>query len=290
MSVTRGKPSGWVLVALVMGVGAIAVAVLYALAVEPNWIQVTEVEIGLNDLPRSFDGYRVALMGDFHVGGPWPGALWRVRQAVKKVNRAAPDLVLLAGDFLYRSTQKFDECVKEIQKLHPPDRVLAVLGNHDYWVDAERVRSGLQSNSIELLTDGGGSRTIERNGVRLWFVGIDDLWTCQPNLEEVFRDVPLGEAVIALSHNPDVAPLVPNGAVGLVLAAHTQGGQVWLPGIGAPEVPSRFGERYRCGLVREGGLQVYVTRGVGMIYPPVRFLCRPEVTIITLRAKKAGAR
>ena len=85
-----------------------------------------------------------------------------------------------------------------------------------------------------------------------------------------------------LSHNPDFVETIRDRRVGLVLSGHTHGGQIVLPGYGAPIVPSRYGQKYLYGLVQGPCCQVFVTRGVGTVTPPVRFLCRPEVVLITL--------
>jgi hypothetical protein len=93
-----------------------------------------------------------------------------------------------------------------------------------------------------------------------------------------------GETTLLLSHNPDVAPALAGKPIDLLIAAHTHGGQVWLPVVGAPFVPSSYRSRYRTGLLREGPLCIYVNRGLGVITPPLRFLCRPEVSILVLRS------
>ena len=88
--------------------------------------------------------------------------------------------------------------------------------------------------------------------------------------------------MILLSHNPDFAETMRDRRVGLVLSGHTHGGQIVVPGWGAPIVPSLYGQKYLHGLVQGPASQVFITRGVGTISPPVRFLCRPEIVLITL--------
>ena len=85
-----------------------------------------------------------------------------------------------------------------------------------------------------------------------------------------------------LSHNPDSAETIRDRRVGLILSGHTHGGQVVMPGFGAPIVPSRYGQKYLHGLVQGPSCQVLITRGVGTVGPPVRFHCRPEIVQITL--------
>ena len=123
---------------------------------------------------------------------------------------------------------------------------------------------------------------LERGRERLRIYGIGDLWTDRQDLASALGDATDRDAVILLSHNPDFAEEIKDPRVGLVLSGHTHGGQIVLPAIGAPIVPSRYGQKYLYGLVKGPSCQVFVTRGVGTSTPPVRFLCRPEVVLITL--------
>jgi len=254
---------------------------VYATLVEPMWIRVELVTVTLANLPEEFDGYQIALLSDFHVSRLCPGSLWRVHRAVQKANRESPDLVLLAGDFSYHSTRLLPECFAALRKLKSVDGVLAVTGNHDHWDGVAAVRRHLGDSHIPELEN--KHVAIERQGSRIWLAGVGDLWTDTAAVARAIEGIPKGETIILLSHNPDVAPRLRGLPVDLLLAGHTHGGQVWLPIVGAPRVPSAYGNRYRAGYVREGSLQVYVTRGIGLIYPPVRFLCPPEATVLTLR-------
>ena len=117
---------------------------------------------------------------------------------------------------------------------------------------------------------------------RLRICGVGDLWTDRQDLKTALGDATPGDAVLLLSHNPDFVETIRDRRVGLVLSGHTHGGQIVLPGYGAPVVPSRYGQKYLYGLVQGPCCQVFVTRGVGTVTPPVRFLCRPEIVLITL--------
>ncbi len=123
---------------------------------------------------------------------------------------------------------------------------------------------------------------LERNGGRLRICGVGDLWTDHQDMSAALGDATESDATIVLSHNPDFVESVRDPRAGLVLSGHTHGGQVVVPGFGAPIVPSRYGQKYLHGLVQGPRCRVFVTRGVGTISPPVRFLCRPEVDLITL--------
>ena len=117
---------------------------------------------------------------------------------------------------------------------------------------------------------------------RLRICGVGDLWTDRQNLPAALGDATERDAVILLSHNPDFAETLEDRRVGLILSGHTHGGQVVLPGFGAPIVPSRYGQKYLHGLVQGPRSQVFISRGVGTVTPPIRFFCRPEIVLITL--------
>ena len=110
-----------------------------------------------------------------------------------------------------------------------------------------------------------------------------DLWTDRPDVAAAIGpEATDRDAVLLISHNPDVAEYCDDPRVGLMLSGHTHGGQVVVPGFGAPIVPTAFGPKYVQGLVRAPHCQVYIGRGTGTVSPPVRFCCRPEVVWLTL--------
>jgi predicted MPP superfamily phosphohydrolase len=116
----------------------------------------------------------------------------------------------------------------------------------------------------------------------VWLVGLADLWTRPQHIDEVIAQVPEGEPIIALTHNPDIFPQVPS-RVNLVLAGHTHGGQVRFPLIGSVVESSRYGERFEKGHVVENGHDLYVTSGIGTSIVPVRFGVPPEIVLLELK-------
>jgi predicted MPP superfamily phosphohydrolase len=115
----------------------------------------------------------------------------------------------------------------------------------------------------------------------VWVAGVGDLWTRDVDFGSALRAVPEGEPVVLLTHNPDVFPGVP-ARVALTLAGHTHGGQVALPLVGRPIVPSKYGQRYAYGLVIEEGRALFVSPGIGTSIIPVRFRVPPEISMVTL--------
>ena len=114
-------------------------------------------------------------------------------------------------------------------------------------------------------------------------LGVDDYCenSCSPR--KAYEGLEKEITKILLSHNPDInESILPDFDVDLILSGHTHGGQVVIPGIGMPFMPSAHGQKYREGLVQDGRRQTYITRGVGHLFAPLRYNCPPEVTLITL--------
>jgi predicted MPP superfamily phosphohydrolase len=121
------------------------------------------------------------------------------------------------------------------------------------------------------------------SGESLWLAGVDDLWRGRPNLPSALAGIPQRSAVILQCHNPDFMEEVPDARVGLALCGHTHGGQIYLPALGSPWIPSKYGEKYRHGLVQGPKSQVFVSRGLGEAGVPLRMNSLPEINLITLR-------
>jgi predicted MPP superfamily phosphohydrolase len=245
---------------------------------EARWCRVARRTIALPNLPPPFRGTTVALLADVHHGPFVP--LGYIRHVVELTNALRPDLILLAGDYVHHSADYITPGIAELGKLAAPMGRFAVRGNHDNRDFTAITRAALAEAKLSDLNNTGV--WLERRGARLRVCGVGDFWTDSQDLPAALGDATLDDAVLLLSHNPDFVETIRDPRVGLVLSGHTHGGQIIVPGFGAPIVPSRYGQKYLHGLVQGPSAQVFVTRGVGTISPPVRFLCRPEVVIITL--------
>jgi uncharacterized protein len=230
---------------------------------------------------------RLAVIADLHVGAPFNG-LGKLHEVVKRTNAAQPDMVCLLGDFMVMDVigRRFippEKLTIELAGLHAPAGVFAVLGNHDNWFDHDRVRRALERAAVRVVED--TALLIDTPAGPVWVAGVSDVWTGQPNVRTALANIGQDSApVLLLTHNPDIFPEVPN-RVSLTLAGHTHGGQVRLPFIGRPIVPSRYGQRYAAGHVVEGGRHLYVTTGIGMSSLPVRFGVPPTVIVLTLTSR-----
>jgi uncharacterized protein len=201
-------------------------------------------------------------------------------------NALQPDIVALVGNFVHRHDYYIAPAIEELGKLKGAIGRFAVRGNHDNqnYHSLHNFRplscAALADAMLPDLKNCGV--WIERGGNRLRICGVGDLWTDYQDLDKALGGATERDAVLLLSHNPDFVETICGRRVGLVLSGHTHGGQIVLPGYGAPIVPSRYGQKYLYGLVQGPACPVFVTRGVGTVTPPVRFLCRPEVVLITL--------
>ena len=158
--------------------------------------------------------------------------------------------------------------------------LFAVLGNHDMWTKPSVITNALEYQGIQLMRNSGV--TITQGGQELHLAGSDDAWSVYPDLKVTLADKPADAPAVLLMHEPDLADAVAlDGRVALQLSGHSHGGQVRIPGIG-PLVLPYLGEKYHYGLYQINQMWLYTTRGIGVIQPPVRFNCRPEVTEVTL--------
>jgi len=246
---------------------------------EPRSLRVSSYALSPPDWPERLHGLTIALLSDLHVGSPYYG-VDKLEEVVRLVNEARPDLVLLAGDYVIQGVRggRFvspETLAPVLGRLRAPEGVFAVLGNHDHWLDAERVRLALEGAGISVLDD----ESVRLD--RFWVVGIGDLWEGQPDVSRALDTVDDDAPVIAFTHNPDVFPDIP-ARVTLTLAGHTHGGQVRLPLLGTPIVPSLYGERFVKGHVVEDGRHLFVTSGLGSSIVPARFRVPPEVALLRL--------
>ncbi|OWK36243.1 metallophosphoesterase [Fimbriiglobus ruber] len=245
---------------------------------ESNDLRVDRQTISIPRLPAAFRGLTVAFLTDIH-HGPYISKEY-VSGVVRTTRLLNPDLVLLGGDYSHRDVKYIAPCFEILSHLTAPFGVYGVLGNHDYKDGLQETREGFRSANIEELTNRGVWLT--RGGERFRLAGVDDLWMGDPQLAPALGDARPTDACLLLSHNPDFVETITDRRVGLVLSGHTHGGQVVLPGAGAPIVPSRYGAKYAHGLVEAPATKVYVSSGIGVSVLPVRANCRPEITLITL--------
>jgi len=235
-------------------------------------------EFRVAGLDPAHDGLRVAQLSDLHVGERTP--VERIRAAVEAANRFDPDLVVLTGDYLTRTRAGVGLMREQLGGLSAP--TVAVLGNHDHWVDPGGATAALEGHGYAVLRN--QHTVLSLRGAPFAVVGIDDLLTRHADPARALAGVRAGSR-LALAHGPRTADLLRDaGQPLLVLSGHTHGGQVALPILTPLLANLMLHETYLRGLYRVGPVQLYVNRGVGNSALRVRFNSEPEVTLATLRA------
>jgi predicted MPP superfamily phosphohydrolase len=270
-----------------LGAGATAAGVaLYSGEISRHEIDVVDRPIAIRNLPDAFRGFRIVQISDIHLEEfTEPFFLDRV---VKRVNKLAPDMVLLTGDFVTMGASNFMtgshaayHCAEVLATLTCQLRY-AIMGNHDVGVGAPLVTDALQSRGIPVLLN--AYLPIELKGSRIWLSGVQDPGTSIPDLNLAIPPKPDGP-VILMAHEPDYADTVVQhpraGLIDLMLSGHSHGGQIRLPFLG-PLVLPPMGKRYYEGHYQFKGMQLYVNRGIGTVGVPFRLNCPPEITVLTL--------
>ncbi len=258
--------------------------ILWAFVIEPNRVVVSRQEMKLPNLPPAFDHLMIAAISDLHAGSRFINER-KLEQVVARTNDLQPDVIVLLGDFIQRDENerilKEPEVIaSQLKGLHAKYGVYAVLGNHDWWYNGQRVRKALEEAGIRVLEN--DVFPIQKDGQTLWLLGVPDFWTRQPiDLRPVMEKISSPGPIIALTHNPDVFPELPSNII-LTLAGHTHGGQVNIPFYGRPIVPSRYGERFAAGLIQENNRFMFVTTGIGTTGLAVRFRVPPEIALLEL--------
>jgi uncharacterized protein len=287
------RAGGWRFASGVFLFGAAALA--YATQVEPTWLEVKRRELALPRLPPALEGLRIAHMSDFHLSRlVSPDYL---AACVAAAMAQQPDLVLLTGDFVTHKSRYVYDVTRVLQPLAAPLGVYAALGNHDMAAGADDVAAAVEASGARMLRN--RHERVSFRGVDFWVAGIDSpdheqyriadgrrsRWAqlFRRNLDSAHRGIPSDSFRILLAHTPDVIRDAARLGVDLMLSGHTHGGQVRFPLLGATVVPSRYGHRYAAGEFHVDGTALYVSRGLGTVRFPLRFLCRPELAILTLR-------
>lgn len=240
--------------------------------------QITTASFSSRQLPAQFDGLRVALISDLHVGPVREESF--TRRVVDEVNAQRPDLVVLAGDLIDGRVEQVAGATDPLRDLRAPLGVMAVSGNHevlsqeaDAWLDHYRSLgiTVLRNSSVELT----------RAGASIAVAGLNDETSAgddAPNVGTSLAGITPDAFTLLVTHQPKAAESAAGRGVDLQLSGHTHGGQLW---------PFRYAVTLQQpaldGLTTVGDVPVFTTRGAGAWGPPVRVLAPPQVPIITLR-------
>ncbi|MGN6565086.1 MAG: metallophosphoesterase [Thermomicrobiales bacterium] len=274
----RGNPLKAVMGPFFNLVGHLPGFAWYAEHVAPRHLRLEDVTVPLVGLPPGLAGVRIGFLTDIHHDPGRPVAL--LRRAVRLLNDTRPDVILLGGDYVNSTATDIDRPLALLGQLRAPLGVFGVLGNHDYGAGGDSSAARLAGAGITVLRN-QSVRLVAPGGAPFWVAGLDSTARRHDDLGEALACVPAGGSRILLAHEPEVADeaLARGLRVDLQLSGHSHGGQVVLPGLGAPLLPF-LGRRYVSGLHLEP--TIYTGRGVGGVPPYIRFNCPPEAAVLTL--------
>lgn len=286
---------------LVVLLGALGLA--YSYFIEPRRLVVSPTEVKIGNLDPAFDGLRIVAIGDVH-GGSNAVDEEMLDRVVALANLQDPDLVVLLGDYVahgyiyspsrpYHTRMDVNLIAGKLGGLRAKEGVFAVLGNHDGWHGDKKIADELTAAGIRVLQN--EVVRIDRNGRPLRIFGTIDHLQMQKSWKETSAELrTIVESsgsgdIIVLQHSPDVFPVITgeltiSDELRLMIAAHTHGGQIRLPLLGRPGIPSSYGQKYAYGHIRENDVDMFVTSGIGTSVLPFRFLVPPEIAVITLKA------
>jgi uncharacterized protein len=261
-------------------------AYTYARKIEPTMLQVKKVDIHVPNMPSDLQGKKILQFSDIHLGENY--SLQQLEEVVHIINKQDADFVMFTGDLIDHFGQ-----YKEVRKIAPilvkiKARIgkFAIYGNHDHGGGGSRAYKEIMKNAGFQLLVNDRCKVAISSTTSVTIIGLDDLLLGKIEIEKTLEQIEKDEFTIVLAHEPDVAEEVKNYPVHLQLSGHSHGGQIQLPFIG-PIITPVYAEKYTDGLYALQGtahvLQLYVNRGLGTTRLPFRFLCKPEITVLTLK-------
>ncbi len=276
-------------------------AALYGFVIEPALrLRVKRWRIDRDDWTKP--PLKIVVLADLHAGEPVV-SLRRIRQIVRRANAIGGDVIVLLGDYaashrFVTGKVAFSDVAARLSELSAPQGVHAILGNHDWWDDPDAQARGGGPNTFAQSLEAAGIAVLSNSVVKLedvWLAGLEDQlairrgnrWVGLDDLPGTLAQIIDDDPVVLLAHEPDIFPNVPS-RVALTLSGHTHGGQLRLFGW-SPVVPSRYGNRFAYGHVREEGRDLVVSGGLGCSILPLRFGVVPEIAVIEIGAPRRSA-
>lgn len=228
---------------------------------------------------------KIAFFSDLHAGSPHINESY-IKDLIQRINAMAPDIILIGGDLVINGVVggtaiPFEDVAIWLRELKAPLGVYAVLGNHDWWNDGDKIRKILEKNNITVLENESKLMKLQ-NGSQFWLVGIGDDFTNHADVKKALSQIQSEDPRILFMHDPAAIFEVKNKFF-LALAGHMHGGQVYIPGIGALVTPGGAPKEWAQGWADFELGSLYVSKGVGTSILPVRLNAPPEFVVLNLR-------
>ncbi|MDP8256950.1 MAG: hypothetical protein P9M14_14460 [Candidatus Alcyoniella australis] len=260
-----------------LGLPLLALLLAYSLSAEPQWITVNYQRLDSTPLNTALVGTRIVVVADLHSYGFRTPEL----NVLRTVEELDADWVLVPGDILPRIDADHD-AVDVLHSLHARNGVIASYGDSDVFFERElsgqnllRTPTTLLNDRVQVLVD--SYQYIQGPGGPVLIAGLDGIYPPEPTrfLDSLPRDAP----VILLAHYPEVFDAAAQRGIELTVSGDTHGGQVELPHFLLHLIFGPAKTKYRQGLFSKGESLLYVNQGIGMSVLPMRFACRPEITV-----------
>ena len=291
---TRWKWGTWVGSAL--GLGAVY-CTIYGFTLGFHQFEVNRIDYTSDQLPKAFDGYRIAIFSDIHVGSYTGYSRSVLEEAVDSINAMNADLIVFLGDIQNTQPSELNEFSSLLSSLKAKDGVLTIMGNHDYarYVQADSAQKVANIYETERLQRSFGWRllldenvTLHRGADSIFVAGMEgndeiDAYFGVGDAKRSVENIPDGAFTIMLVHNPNFwrEKVLPETKAQLTMSGHTHGGQVELFGLR----PTQLNYTEDVGMYEEDGRSIFVTKGLGGVIP-MRFGVPGEVVLMTLHSEK----
>ncbi len=266
------KIKKYILKSIILAAITIIAICVWSFFVEPQLMIVKHYKIK----DEKLCGLRIVFASDFHLKMNDDKKLDRI---IKKINSQNADIVLLGGDFVnghnFESTLPINTIARKLSLIKAKNKTISILGNHDWWLNGELIKTELEKNGIEVLLN--ENIKLKYNNSNLFIAGLEDYMTREPDIKKALQKTE--SPLILLTHSPDIFPSIPNN-VTLTLAGHTHGGQVIIPFLGPLIVPSDYDKKYAVGYIEENTKKMIVSKGIGTSIIPIRFNCLPEIVVV----------
>ena len=249
-----------------------------------NNIDLVEIDIEIDDLGWNFNNFKILNITDIHLG-QWINPEY-LDELVDYINTLNIDLIALTGDYFSYNLEDYDKSLeKSLKKLEAREGKFGVLGNHDHWMSADKIREIFKNTDIYDLSN--DVVVLKKGGDCLNLCGVDSCTVCADNLDNVIAKMDKNIPSILLAHEPDFAKeSSQTGLFNLQISGHSHGGQFIIPKVETTPFRGPNSTKYPVGLYKVGEMTQYTSKGLGTNSFRIRINCKPEITIITLKTTK----